>query len=462
MTQGTVIEPMTTAALETQAAVLAAAPVERAARLASLDVLRGFALLGILLANVQNFAAPRGPVHDIPLDVVSQPQPHQALDLLVMTLEWVFVEGKMRSLFAALFGAGTVLLLERIERRGGGELAADIFHRRNLWLLLFGVLHGTLIWYGDILLFYSSLALLALYPLRHVTATRLIVVGLALALTAGTFGRGNALGVWSALPAATLQEGAVEALRSHREPTPQQQQAIAAAAVARDKALQAYAAEIAVARSGYLKSEPQNARDEAKSISNFYYTGRMLDVLGILIAGMGLYKTGFLSARLPARTYIITALAGYAITISVVLVGLYHARRSGFSDAVTLVWMYAPYGLQEIAGTLANASLLLLLVRRGVWMLLQGALAAVGRMALSNYILTSLVCQFVFSWGPWKLFGTLEYYEQIYVVLCVWLANILGSVLWLKFCAFGPLEWLWRSLTYWQRQPLICKAGAAL
>jgi uncharacterized protein len=259
--------------------------------------------------------------------------------------------------------------------------------------------------------------------------------------------------VWSAVPAATLQEGAIEALRSHREPTPQQQQAIAAAAVARDKALHAFATEIIVARSGYLKSEPQNAREEAGSISSFYYTGRMLDILGILMAGMGLYKTGFLSARLPTRTYVITALAGYAITIPVVLVGLYHARQFGFSDAVTLVWMYAPYGLQELAGTLANASLLLLLVRHGVFMPLQGALAAVGRTALSNYILTSLVCQFVFSWGPWKLFGTLEYYEQVYVVLCVWLVNILGSLLWLEFFAFGPLEWIWRSLTYWQRQP---------
>ena len=139
-----------------------AAPIAATDRIASLDVLRGFALLGILLANIQDFASPTGILHDIPLDVVSQRGAHHALDVAVMIAQWIFVEGKMRALFGLLFGAGTVLLLERIERRAGPELAADVFHRRNMWLLFFGIIHGTLIWNGDILLFYGSFALLAL------------------------------------------------------------------------------------------------------------------------------------------------------------------------------------------------------------------------------------------------------------------------------------------------------------
>ena len=126
-----------------------AAPIAATDRIASLDVLRGFALLGILLANIQDFASPTGILHDIPLDVVSQRSAHHALDVAVMIAQWIFVEGKMRALFGLLFGAGTVLLLERIERRAGPELAADVFHRRNMWLLFFGIIHGTLIWNGD-------------------------------------------------------------------------------------------------------------------------------------------------------------------------------------------------------------------------------------------------------------------------------------------------------------------------
>jgi uncharacterized protein len=431
-----------------------AAPVAAASRLASLDVLRGFALLGILLANVEDFASPAGILHDIPLDVVSHFGPHHALDVAVMMGQWLFVEGKMRAMFGMLFGAGTVLLLERIELRAGAEAAADIFHRRNMWLLLFGVMHGALIWNGDILLFYGSLALLFLYPLRRIAAPRLVGIGLALSLAGGTVGIANAMGVVTALPAAVLQEGALAAREEHRPLTPQQQKAVEAAVATRQDELHELSKEVVIGRSGYLKSESENARGEADFVALVFRTGWVFEIVGILIAGMGLCKTGFLSAQLSSRTYLAVAAVGYAISIPIVLVGLEHARRSGFSDAATTVWMFLPYGIQQIAGMLANASVLLLLIRHGVLMPVQYGLAAVGRMALSNYIFTSLACQFFFKWGPWKLYGALEYHQQIYTVLCVWAINVLASLLWLRFFAFGPLEWLWRSLTYWKRQPL--------
>jgi uncharacterized protein len=435
-----------------------AEPVTPVARLASLDVLRGFALLGILLANVQDFASPTGILHDIPLDVVSQVGPHHALDVAIMTAQWLFIEGKMRAMFGMLFGAGTVLLLERIQRRSGAEPAADIFHRRNMWLLLFGLIHGTLIWDGDILLYYGVLALLLLYPLRRVGAQYLVAIGLALSLAGGTLGIANAMGVGTALPAAALQEAALEARESHRAPTPQQQQAVEAAATLRKNELSALPEQIAKARAGYLTSEPENAQSEAEFAALLFRSGWVFEIAGILIAGMGLFKTGFLSARSSSRTYLATAALGYAICIPIVLVGLEHSRRFGFSDAVTTVWMFLPYGVAQIAGMLANASVLLLLVRHDAWMPVQRGLAAVGRTALTNYILTSLACQFIFKWGPWKLYGTLEYYQQIYAVMCVWTVNLLASLLWLKFFAFGPLEWLWRSLTYWKRQPFLLPA----
>src|SRR5260370_31966724 len=169
------------------------APVAAAARLSSLDVLRGFALLSILMANIQDFASPTGILHDVPLDVVSQSGAHHALDVVVMTVQWLFIEGKMRALFGLLFGAGTVLFLERLENRSRAKLAADIFHRRSMWLLSFGILHASLLWRGAILLFYERLALRALYPLRDVGARYLIGIGLALSLAGGTLGIANAM-----------------------------------------------------------------------------------------------------------------------------------------------------------------------------------------------------------------------------------------------------------------------------
>ncbi|HYZ73217.1 MAG TPA: DUF418 domain-containing protein, partial [Chthoniobacterales bacterium] len=395
------------------------APVAAGARLASLDVLRGFALLGILMANIQDFASPTGILHDIPLDVVSQTGPHHSLDFAVMTVQWLFIEGKMRALFGLLFGAGTVLLLERLEKRSGAKLAADIFHRRSMWLLLFGILHGSLIWSSDILLFYGSLALLALYPLRDIGARYLIGIGLALSLAGGTLGIANAMDLRAALPAAALQEAAAAARASHTAPTAAQEQAVEAAVALRTQELQAIPKAVTAGRQGYLASEPDNAKEEADFVALVFRTGWVFEVLGIMIAGMGVYKTGFLSARLPSGVYLGTAVCGYAISIPIVLVGIQHARRFGFSDAVTTIDMFLPYGIQQIAGMLANASVVLLLVRNRTFVPLQQALAAVGRTALTNYLFTSVVCQFLFKWGPWKLYGAFEYYQQIYVVLCV-------------------------------------------
>jgi uncharacterized protein len=80
--------------------------------------------------------------------------------------------------------------------------------------------------------------------------------------------------------------------------------------------------------------------------------------------------------------------------------------------------------------------------------------AAVGQMALSNYLLTSISMKFLFVWGPWKWYGYIEYYKIYYVVLCVWVVNMVWSSVWLRYFQFGPMEWVWRSLTYWKRQPM--------
>ncbi len=124
------------------------APLARGQRIEALDVLRGFALLGILVMNIEDFSGPQT-LHDIPVGVAKAAFVgwHAHLDLLILTIKWMFFEGKMRALFATLFGAGCVLLTQRIERRAP-QSAADIFLRRGMWLALFGLIHGTLIWRG--------------------------------------------------------------------------------------------------------------------------------------------------------------------------------------------------------------------------------------------------------------------------------------------------------------------------
>src|SRR5499425_3931424 len=141
--------------------VALAGPVTQQERISSVDVLRGFALLGILVTNI-------GPLGKS--------------SLLLWAMRFILFEGKMRALFSMLFGAGVILLTSRLEKRGDAAISGDIFARRNLWLTLFGVLHAYFLWWGDILYFYGMTALLFLYPFRKLKARTLLLAGAAVVL----------------------------------------------------------------------------------------------------------------------------------------------------------------------------------------------------------------------------------------------------------------------------------------
>ncbi|MET3663617.1 DUF418 domain-containing protein [Caulobacter sp. 1776] len=447
----------TTTDLNGRGSVLAAAdgPVAPTQRIAALDVLRGFALLGILVLNIETFSGPAA-LHDVPLGLAKPAFVgwHATLDLVIFAIKWLFFEGKMRTLFSTLYGAGIVLITSRIEARGPSAKAADIFCRRNLWLLLFGLIHGTLIWQGDILSQYAVIALLFMFPFRNVPARRLIVLGLAIGVLGGTLGVAQAMDVKQVLSAERLRtEGAV-ALAQGRAPTPVQQSAI-------DDANKAKAAEpaeiqrsIAQGRRPYLESISSRTAGYFGFVDMLFHTGWILEVIGSMLLGMGLFKSGFLTGALSKATYLTTALVGYGIAAPLVLTGVAMVAASGFTVAAVTRWIYQPYAVEIFAGAIANASIVLLVVKSGWLRGVQAALANVGRTAFSNYILTSLLCQCLFAWGPWKLYGALDYYQQIYAVLGVWAVNLVLSALWLRAFTYGPLEWVWRSLVYWRRQPM--------
>jgi uncharacterized protein len=180
----------------------------------------------------------------------------------------------------------------------------------------------------------------------------------------------------------------------------------------------------------------------------------IFDTLGMVMIGMGLYKLGFLTGNLSRRTYALTALAGFLLSAPLYVVGLWKASLTGFNFLATETWVFLPYYLTRELGTVALAALVILLARSGVARSLQQGLANVGKMALSNYLMTTAICQFVFLWGPWHLYARLTYIHLHYVVFCVWAFNLAFSALWLRVYRFGPFEWVWRSLTYLELQPM--------
>jgi uncharacterized protein len=440
------------------------APIQRQQRFASMDVLRGIALLGILIANVSDFGLP-GWDYLVPLST-SKPVftgPHAAANTAMWFARWLIMEGKMRALFSLLFGAGVILLTGRIEQRQGQGRAADIYLRRNMWLVLFGVLHGYLLYHGDILYFYGLIALLFLYPCRNLQPRTLAIAGVCLLVLSTCI---NPFAGGTAIRDLVLHERVVGAEHARRagETLSASQQEDLRLWLAREQSWRpgadAVAADLAAGRGGIIS----NFRREVPAViayeRDYFYGLVFLDMLPIMLLGMALSKNGFLTAGLSARSYGSTALAATAISVPLVGVATWKSYQSSFDMLTSEKWLFLTYDLGRVSGMLAIAGLGLFCVKKNLFPRFLRLLAAVGQMALSNYLLTSLLCNILFFWGPWKLYGLPEYYQLYYIVAGVWVVNLLWSALWLRRFQFGPAEWLWRSLTYWEIQPLLAPAPA--
>jgi uncharacterized protein len=183
------------------------------------------------------------------------------------------------------------------------------------------------------------------------------------------------------------------------------------------------------------------------------YFPLLADFWALMLIGIGLFKLGILQGDRPLRFYVRMALAGYAIGIVVNGVSTYLMLASNF-DPVTFVLANVPHQIGRVSIALAHLAVLMIALKQQWMPWLTDRLAAVGRMALSNYISQSVICSLVFYRPGFGLMGQLERYQLYYVVAAVWAFNLLWSPWWLARFRFGPLEWCWRSLTYWRRQPM--------
>jgi uncharacterized protein len=210
--------------------------------------------------------------------------------------------------------------------------------------------------------------------------------------------------------------------------------------------------DIAAHQNGWL-SQGADAKDALMGELKGAYFG-FGDWVGLMLLGMALYRLGFFSLKCSTRTYVLTAIIGLGIAWPLTFWGCWHAWRSHFDMFSTAFALNYPYDLTRVSGALGNAAVLLLLARFGIFKWLLARVAAVGQMALSNYILTSLAMKTIFVWGSWHWYGYVEYYKIYYAVAAMWAVNLAFSTIWLRYFRFGPLEWCWRSLTYWKRQPM--------
>ena len=421
-------------------------PITPEERINSLDTLRGFALLGILPANVLVFG----------LYFAAGSDPTVAggatgLNLASWALLRILIGGKMRCLFSMAFGASMILLTSRAEERSGAT-AADIYYRRNLWLLLFGLAHAFLLFWGDILYPYALCALI-LFPFRKLPAKKLLIIGaLFIAFQAG----------WSAVDAFRLIErrnlaaAGDAAQKAGKKPLEEQveaQKELEAQRKQRKPSFEELEKDAKKWRGNPL--EVIGARAKALAIWHGlpYYDPVNCDVWSMMFIGMGLFKLGVFSAARSYRFYAWIAIIGYVVGIPLNSYTAWLAVKDNF-DRVTFAFTHVAYDIERLPVALADMALLMILCKAGALRWLTSRLAAIGQMALSNYILQSVVCTFVFTGYGFGLYGRLERYQLYYVVAGCWAMSLAASPIWLQHYRFGPLEWCWRSLTYWKRQPM--------
>ena len=422
-------------------------PVTATERISSVDVIRGCALLGILLMNIVDFGLPHW-AYDDPSVIGGA----TGANLWAWAINYILFEGKMRSLFSMLFGAGVVLLTSRAEERGAGADVADIYYRRNLWLLAFGLVHAYLIWWGDILYFYG-LAALFLFPFRKLAPKKLLIAGaivLSLQIPKNIF---QALDIQDTRAKASQAEAASIAGKKLTEQQEKDKKAWADKLKDIKPDAKTVKENIDNMSGNYWKVLQTRGGLVPRIESEYYYADGFFDVAGMMLIGMALLKLGFLSARRSYREYAITALIGYLIALPINCYIVYSDVRSNF-DPATMAFNSAPYDLERLAVALAHASVVMLIVKAGALRWLTSRLAAVGQMALSNYLFTSLVCTTIFYGYGFGLFGRLQRFQLYYVVASLWIFQLIVSKIWLAHFRFGPMEWVWRSLTYWRKQPM--------
>lgn len=431
------------------------APTTAAERIFALDVIRGFAVLGILLMNILGFGL-SGPAYEYPIDIAGG---NTGWNLWAWIAEMFYFEGTMRGLFTLLFGAGVVLYTSRMEKAGLGLRSADLYFRRNLWLWVFGLINAwVLLWAGDILYFYG-LAALFLYVFRHQSVRRLLLFG-ALILSLQTI---NGTGYYLDFKAAQAQAPALLAKQAAGEElTPDEgRQLETYEDVAYD--VQPKPEDIAKSKAlmqGSYASAAKRVHQRAWSAeTEFFATLGLWECLGMMLFGMALFKSGALTLGWSTRAYATMLVLGYGIGLSVNAWEIRHIMSNGFApDAAFLPWTVT-YDLGRVPTTFGHVALAMLLVRTVALRPLLRPFAAAGQMALTNYLAQSVICLLVFTGAGLGWFGELQRYQLYFVVAAIWLVELAWSPLWLANFRFGPMEWLWRSLTRWQLQPMRLRRG---
>jgi uncharacterized protein len=359
-------------------------------------------------------------------------------DLASWVFSFILIDGKMRGLFSFLFGASLLLVVERAE--ASGRNPASVHYSRMIWLLVFGLIHFYLIWWGDILSLYAPIGMIA-YLFRHFTPRKMLHVGAFLILTQ--------FALFSSFALSLFQQAAEAA-------APGASAATIAAWARTQEGIGPYApaqlAEIlANFRGPWSGIVARNFMENGGEplISLWQFGG---ETLAYMLFGMAALKSGFLTGAWSNRAYARVAAIGFGIGIPAYALFAWLIVRDHFAVPMLVALSIAAPVLTRPPMIVAIAAMVILLTRGDGP--LTARIAAAGRSAFTNYLGTSILMTPLFDGWGFGLYGSLSRIQLWIPVLTAWALMLLWSKPWLDRFNYGPFEWLWRSLARRQLQPM--------
>ena len=408
-------------------------------RIESLDVLRGFALLGILLVNIVAF----GLVSSAFLDPGIYLTPIGGIDYIV----WAFIElsseGAMRTLFSVLFGAGVVLFVTGSTAKSGW-----LHYRRNFWLLVFGLINAYIfLWPGDILVTYA-LSGFVLWFVRNWKARSLLILATFLILIGSlqNFAMKSTLEI--ARDAAGEMKISISKGEGFSEETAEWAQGWLDYEEDNQAEIKNIPNEVKKRTSSYSSAYEYNLEKANEMIYFVLPFFLFLDALMMMVIGMALFKLGVLDGGRDIKFYIRMMCVGFLTGISINAYEVLLITNSNMDIIETNPYFRFTYHFGRLFMGLGYLGLVILLIKIEKLESLRFRLACVGRMALTNYLMHSVIALFIFTGAGLGLLGKFSWSQLYLFVLLIWVIQLYISPLWLKYFYFGPVEWLWRLLTY--------------
>jgi uncharacterized protein len=400
-------------------------PINPKSRVLSLDILRGVAVLGILVMTIQSYAMPwAASINPTVFENLED------INFYIWLLSHLFADEKFLAIFSMLFGATIILISQKARKEH--LRSGDLQYRRFFWLFVIGVFHAYLLWAGDILVMYAICGFF-MFVFRSKKKEYLFRAGLIFLFI------GSVLKFIFAYSIPLWEPGQFETFKAE----------------VWSPDSQAIAEEIDYYTSSWERQMLVRAPQAFKMQTKVFISETFWRVSGLILLGMGLYKKGVFTAKQSNKFLSKLTIYGISVGLPLVVGGVildFHDRW----DFEKSYFYYAQFNYWgSVAMAIGYVGLIVLLCKAGTKNFLAKKMAAVGQMAMTNYIMQSIICTYAFYGHGLALFGDLDRAAQAVAVISIWVFQIAFSSIWLSYFQYGPFEWLWRSLSYGKIQRVV-------